>query len=171
MENKTYYKTDYTSPFGKYCMVCDDNNLIGLWLLNQKYFALGVDIKTIKNYNHKILTLTKRWLDSYFAGKKPSASELPLTFSGSAFRKRVLQILTKIPYGKTVTYGEIASIIAKENNKDKISAQAVGGAVSHNPISIIVPCHRVIGSNKSLVGYAGGVDVKIKLLKFEGADI
>ena len=104
-------------------------------------------------------------------GRKPEISELSLAPIGNNFRQQVWQILCKIPYGKTVTYGEIARIIAKENGKEKMSAQAVGNAIGHNPISIIIPCHRVVGANGSLTGYAGGIETKIKLLKHEQSDI
>lgn len=113
----------------------------------------------------------KKWLDRYFNGEKPKISEIDLSPKGSEFAKKVWEILCKIPYGEVTTYGEIAKKIAKTMNKDKMSAQAVGGAVGHNPISIIIPCHRVVGSNGSLTGYAGGIDKKISLLKHEGVDM
>ena len=122
----------------------------------------------IENDNLDIFKRTKKWLDRYFNGEKPQISELPLSPKGSEFRQCVWKILCEIPYGETCTYKEIADIIAKEQGVDKMSAQAVGGAVGHNPISIIIPCHRVVGSDGSLTGYAGGIETKIKLLKLEG---
>ena len=118
-----------------------------------------------------VLKEAKEWLDRYFAGEKPLINELKLAPEGSDFRKAVWKILCEIPYGETFTYGEIAETLAKRNGVKKMSAQAVGGAVGHNPISIIIPCHRVVGKNGSLTGYAGGVDKKQKLLALEGADM
>lgn len=120
-----------------------------------------------ENKNERILIKTKKWLDEYFNGKKPEISELDLAPNGSEFAKNVWEILCEIPYGKVTTYGEIAKKMAKIMHKEKMSAQAVGGAVGHNPISIIIPCHRVVGANGSLTGYAGGIDKKIYLLKHE----
>ena len=120
--------------------------------------------------NALIFRETKRWLDRYFEGEKPSINELSIAPIGSDFRKAVWQILCEIPYATTITYGEIAEKLALRSGLVKMSAQAVGGAVGHNPISIIIPCHRVVGANGSLTGYAGGVDKKLELLKFEGVD-
>ena len=120
-----------------------------------------------ENKNERILIKTKKWLDEYFNGKKPEISELDLAPIGSEFAKNVWEILCEIPYGKVTTYGEIAKKMAKIMHKEKMSAQAVGGAVGHNSISIIIPCHRVVGANGSLTGYAGGIDKKIYLLKHE----
>jgi methylated-DNA-[protein]-cysteine S-methyltransferase len=113
----------------------------------------------------------KKWLDRYFDGEKPDLSELPLAPTGGEFRRMVWDILCEIPYGEVVTYGDIAKKMAQKMKRKSMSSQAVGGAVGHNPISIIIPCHRVVGSNGSLTGYAGGIDKKIKLLELEGADI
>ena len=112
----------------------------------------------------------KKWLDVYFSGEEPNFTP-PLHPNGSTFRKAVWQILLDIPYGQTITYGEIARRIAVMKNTSHMSAQAVGGAVGHNEISIIIPCHRVIGTNGSLTGYAGGIDKKISLLKLEHTDM
>ena len=112
----------------------------------------------------------KEWLDRYFAGEKPRISELKLEPAGSEFRKAVWEALCQIPYGEVVTYGELAQKMAVLHNRERMSAQAVGGAVGHNAISIIIPCHRVVGANGSLTGYAGGIDKKIKLLTHEGAE-
>ena len=121
------------------------------------------------NDDEKILIETKKWLNRYFNGEKPCPNELDLAPIGSKFRKNVWDILCKIPYGKVITYNDIAKEIAKKRKINKMSAQAVGGAVGHNPISIIIPCHRVIGTNGSLTGYAGGLDKKEYLLKLENA--
>ena len=113
---------------------------------------------------------TRRWLDLYFSGREPGFTPA-LNPAGSAFRRAVWEILLKIPYGKTTTYGQIAREIAAARGLAKMSAQAVGGAVGHNEISIIIPCHRVIGAHGSLTGYASGIDRKIKLLQLEGVDM
>ena len=113
----------------------------------------------------------KKWLDRYFAKKKPRISELKLAPIGGEFRQAVWKILCEIPYGETITYGGIAGKIAAKMNKKSMSSQAVGGAVAHNPISIIIPCHRVVGSNGSLTGFAGGIKKKMELLELEGVDL
>ena len=172
MAEKNYYKTTYNSPIRKMTLVCDsDNNLVGLWFEGQKYFCDTVSGEIVENNNFEIFNKTKKWLDRYFRGENPKISELSLSPIGNEFRQRVWQILCEIPYGKVITYGDIAKIIAKERRKQRMSAQAVGGAVGHNPISIIIPCHRVVGSNGSLTGYAGGINTKIKLLEHEGANM
>ena len=169
-EDKIYYKTTYNSPLGKLTLASDKINLTGLWLEGQKYFESGLYGKAIKDDNLEIFKKTKDWLKRYFNNQKPNINELSLKPKGSAFRLEVWKILTKIPYGKTMTYKEIASITAKKQGKKIMSAQAIGGAIGHNPILIIIPCHRVIGSNNSLTGYAGGIENKIKLLELEGID-
>lgn len=167
-----YYKTKYKTPIGNVVLACNEaENLTGLWIEGQKYFEDTIDGKIIEKGELPIFKKTKKWLDEYFAGKKPEISKLPLAPIGGEFRQRVWQILRKIPYGEVCTYGEIANIIAKEKGKAKMSAQAVGGAVGHNPISIIIPCHRVVGANGSLTGYAGGIETKIKLLELEGVNL
>ncbi len=166
-----YYKANYFSPVGKITMVCDGKNMIGLWIEGQKYFLETLKQKPILKDDDKILMQAKKWLDSYFNMQKPKITELPLAPKGSLFRQNVWKILCKIPYGEVYTYGQIAKEVAKQMGKKTMSAQAVGGAVSHNPISIIIPCHRVIGTNGNLTGYAGGIDKKIQLLKIEQVDI
>ena len=123
-----------------------------------------------KEKNLAVFDQTRRWLDLYFSGREPGFTPA-LNPAGSAFRRAVWEILLKIPYGKTTTYGQIARKIAAARGLAKMSAQAVGGAVGHNEISIIIPCHRVIGAHGSLTGYAGGIDRKIKLLQLEGVDM
>lgn len=161
----------YKSPLGKILLASDGENLVGLWLEGQKYFFKGFgDHITIKD-DLEIFVKTKKWLDMYFSKEKTQIKDLKLAPKGSNFRKNVWKILCDIPYGKTTTYGDIANKIAKIMNKDKMSAQAIGNAVGHNPISIIIPCHRVVGKDGNLTGYAGGIDKKIELLKLEGIDM
>ena len=168
MNNKTYYKTEYKSPLGNIIICCDEKeNIVGLWFENQKYFTENIKDELIESNNLKIFINVKDWLDRYFAGKKPNIKEIPIKFIGNEFRKSVWKILYKIPYGKTVTYGDIAKQISQQKGITKMSAQAVGGAVAHNLIAIIVPCHRVVGKNGKLIGYAAGLDKKKKLLELE----
>ena len=152
-------------------LACNRENLVGLWFEGQKHFGDTVNCDIEENNNLKIFNKTKNWLDRYFNGENPKISELLLAPIGNDFRQRVWQILCEIPYGKICTYGDIAKIVAKERRIPKMSAQAIGGAVGHNPISIIIPCHRVVSSNGSLTGYAGGIETKIKLLKHEGVNM
>lgn len=159
------YISHYHSPIGDILLAADDIGVTGLWFEGQKYFALHLD-KEHQEKDLPVFTETKRWLDIYFSGKEPDFT-VPLHFKGTDFQKEVWEILCSIPYGKTMTYGEIAKKIAFKRGLKHMSAQAVGGAVGHNPISILVPCHRVIGSNGSLTGYAGGIDKKNKLLTLE----
>lgn len=162
------YITHYQSPLGGITISSDGTALTGLWFDGQKYFAstLGVDYK---EKDLSVFKEAKRWLDIYFSGREPAFTP-PLSLNGSAFRMAVWQILQNIPYGQTITYGDIARQLAAQQGKAKMSAQAVGGAVGHNPISIIVPCHRVVGTGGSLTGYAGGIDKKVQLLELEGID-
>ena len=143
--------------------------LTGLWFEGQKYFANTLPDEHIPQET-EILTEAKKWLDVYFSGEEPKFTP-PLHPNGSTFRQAVWKILLQIPYGQTITYGEIARRMAVMKNTSHMSAQAVGGAVGHNEISIIIPCHRVIGTNGSLTGYAGGIDKKLSLLELEHADM
>lgn len=165
------YLTSYSSPLGMITMASDGHKLTGVWLEGQKYFAESIIKSAIENDHLEIFISTKQWLDRYFEGEKPNISELSLEPSGGEFRKIVWDILCEIPYGETITYGEIAKKVAIKMNKRSMSSQAVGGAVGHNPISIIIPCHRVVGANGNLTGYAGGIDKKIRLLEHEGVDM
>lgn len=166
-----FYSTHYVSPIGVIMLASDGERLVGLWMEGQKYFGDTVTESLTEKPDLAIFTAARNWLDRYFAGKTPAISELPLAPVGGEFRKTVWNILCEIPYGKLTTYGDIAKKVAKRMGKVSMSSQAVGGAVGHNPISIIIPCHRVVGANGSLTGYAGGISKKIKLLELEGADI
>lgn len=165
-----YYKTNYESPIGTFILASNETSLVGLWMVGQKYFLNTLDEEPIWNARLEIFNNTKTWLDKYFNFENPKINELPLAPIGGEFRQHVWRILCDIPYGEVLTYGEIAKRIAEETNRKTMSAQAVGNAVGHNPISIIIPCHRVVGRNGSLTGYAGGLDNKIKLLRIEGID-
>lgn len=161
------YVNRYQSPIGKILLAADDTGLTGLWFEGQKYFGLYLD-KEHEERELPVFEQAKQWLDVYFSGREPDF-KVPLHFIGTDFQKEVWEILYSIPYGQTTTYGEIAKQLAAKRGLEHMSAQAVGGAVSHNEISILVPCHRVVGTNGSLTGYAGGIDKKIALLKLEGA--
>ena len=156
----------YDAPYGRYVMAAEDGALTGVWLEGQKYFPS--DLPEPSGEEAEIFAHTRRWLDAYFAGRQPDVSALPIAPRGSAFAQSVWQLLLEIPYGQTVTYGQLAEQLAKKRGLTQLSAQAVGGAVGHNPISIIIPCHRVLGAKNQLTGYAGGLDVKTFLLKLEG---
>ena len=166
------YITNYDSPLGNITIASDGENIIGLWFDSQK----PSDEVLAANYEGcdkqkpplPIFDQTRKWLDIYFTGKDPGFTP-SVKVNDSPFRKRVCEIMLETPYGRTTTYGKIAKQLAEEKGIEKMSAQAVGGAVGHNPISIIVPCHRVIGSDGSLTGYTGGIDIKVKLLKLEGS--
>lgn len=161
-----YYK-EYKSPIGKLTLVSDGTYLIGLYIDGQKYFCENINEVMQRKDNLIIFKNTEDWLDKYFKGLKPNIKCLKLKPHGSDFRIMVWEFLENIPYGEIITYGEIAKKVAKMTGKSKMSSQAIGGAVSHNPISIIIPCHRVVGANNKLVGYAGGLNIKKKLLDFE----
>ena len=163
------YTSKYTSPLGGILLAADEGGLRGLWFDGQKYFARDLPDERTERET-PVLSEAKRWLDLYFGGQEPDFLP-PLHPVGTPFRQAVWEILLRIPYGKTVTYGEISKQLAEKRGLERMSAQAVGGAVGHNEISIIIPCHRVVGSNGSLTGYAGGINRKIKLLELERADM
>ncbi len=165
------YTSNYKSPVGSILIASKDNKLIGLWIENQKHYLSNFNEEISQKENIEILEKTKKWLDRYFNGEKPKIDELDINPIGSEFRKNVWEILKNIPYGEVTTYNDIAKKIAKQKGIAKMSAQAVGGAVGHNPISIILPCHRVVGANGNLTGYAGGIKKKIELLKLERNDM
>ncbi len=182
MESKIAYTCQYESPLGTITIACDDEAIIGLWFNGQRHFGNILPSETVELGENELCTLkvggkanelleeARRWLDVYFSGQEPDFLP-PLRYDSTPFRKAVCDIMLTIQYGKTMTYGEIADIIAAERGIEKMSAQAVGGAVGHNPISLMIPCHRVVGTNGSLTGYGGGIDRKVKLLELENVDM
>jgi methylated-DNA-[protein]-cysteine S-methyltransferase len=162
------YTFHYDSPLGGITLASDGEALTGLWFDGQKYFGstLGREY-CVKNL--PVFGKTLQWLDLYFRGIEPGFTP-KLGLRATAFRESVWNVLLTIPYGRTMTYGQIADIVAGQMDLQRMSAQAVGGAVGHNPISLIIPCHRVIGANGSLTGYAGGTSKKLQLLQLEHAD-
>lgn len=161
------YTSTYHSPLGNITLASNGEALTGLWFVGQKYYALYLD-QEHEEKDLPVFQQAKKWLDIYFSGQEPDFTP-PLSFTGSDFQNEVWAILAAIPYGKTRTYGDIAWELAQKRGLSRMSAQAVGSAVGKNEISIIVPCHRVVGTNGSLTGYAGGISKKIELLKLEGA--
>lgn len=160
-----YFRTIYPSALGPITLVCDREALIHLSLPGQKPFP-----ETCRDEGHPILEQAKAWLERYFAGEVPSPGELSLKPRGTPFREQIWRLLLEIPYGQTISYGELARKAAAILGKPRMSAQAVGGAVGANPIAIIIPCHRVLGADGSLTGYAGGVHYKQALLELESPE-
>lgn len=152
----------YPSPLGTISLLADERGLLGCYFVGQKYFENGYRDQAIVEGDSIFLADATAWLDAYFAGENPKAEDVVLALQGTAFQQSVWQVLREIPYGKTMTYGEIAQKI------QCASAQAVGGAVGKNPLSVFVPCHRVLGSQGQLTGYAGGLERKRWLLSHGG---
>ena len=163
------YKTYYTSPIGRILILTDANALLGLWLENQKYFGAGYDLEQAQQGETEVSRCVSVWLDAYFKGENPAINEIPLAPQVTEFRSKVLTVLQKIPYGQTATYSDILRELQAEYGKIG-SARAVGGAIGHNPISLLIPCHRIVGSDGKLTGYAGGLDKKAFLLKLEAGE-
>ncbi|MCL2565595.1 MAG: methylated-DNA--[protein]-cysteine S-methyltransferase [Defluviitaleaceae bacterium] len=161
------YISKYKSPVGNLTIASDGEGIIGLWLEGQKYYASTLGDDFFEGNDLEVFHKTKEWLDKYFVGQDPRIT-LFLDLKGSEFRKKIWEILLDIPYGKLTTYSEVAKTYEEITGK-KTSPRAVGGAVGHNPISIIIPCHRVVGAKGSLTGYAGGIDKKTWLLQHEKA--
>ena len=175
------YTTTYESPLGKLFLAAENEALLGLWIQGQKYFPArlfpeGAGERNPAEKDCGILAQARIWLDQYFAGARPKPEQLKLAPgraseilpAGSEFRRQVWKLLLEIPYGGVLTYGELARRLAGRRGSSSMSAQAVGGAVGHNPLSIIIPCHRVVGADGSLTGYAGGLEKKRWLLQLEG---
>ena len=155
----------FNSPIGGITLASDGKALTGLWFDGQKYFAASLE-KEHEEKSLPVFDLADKWLDLYFSGSDPGFLP-PLLMRTTEFRKNVWEILLTIPYGKTMTYGEIADRIAAGRGLSRMSAQAVGGAVAHNAISLMIPCHRVVGTDGSLTGYTGDLEKKIWLLEME----
>ena len=160
--------TRYASPLGTIFLAADNGALAGLWLEGQKYFAATLDEAAVERDDLPVFRQAAAWLDAYFA-KQPLPDLPPLAPKGSDFRQAVWRLLLEIPYGQVTTYGALAQIL--RDRGISAAAQAVGGAVGHNPISLLIPCHRVVGTGGSLTGYAGGIVRKMQLLRLEGADM
>lgn len=158
------YQTTYASPLGPITLLSDDQALQGLWFVDQSYYGAQFDLTQASTQLTPVLQTTSDWLDAYFAGQRPTQLP-PLAPQVTAFRQRILRVIATVPYGQTITYQQIA-----DQAGDPQAARAVGGAVGHNPISLLIPCHRVVGSTGRLTGYAGGLDRKIALLTLEGHD-
>lgn len=165
-----HYRVTIPSPVGPLTLLSDGTHILGLWIEGQKYHGSPLLDAAEQKDDLAVFLQVRQWLAAYFAGENPDVGSIPLAPVGSAFRQEVWGLLQTIPYGQLCTYGDLARQIATQRNKEHFSAQAVGGAVGHNPISILIPCHRVVGSDGNLTGYAGGLAVKIKLLKLEGVD-
>jgi methylated-DNA-[protein]-cysteine S-methyltransferase len=169
METPVDYVHHYKSPLGGITLASDGTTLVGLWFDEQRFFAASLS----PDQEEKTLSIFEqadRWLDLYFSGRDPGFTP-PVKLRATEFRRAVCDIMLAIPYGRTMTYGRIAEIIARQKGVPRMSAQAVGGAVGHNPVSLIVPCHRVIGTGGALVGYGGGLERKAALLELEHANL
>ncbi len=163
------YTSQYSSPLGVITLACDGEAIVGLWFDGQRYDG-DILPDEVEEREQPLLAEARRWLDIYFSGREPDFLP-PLRYGSTPFRKRVCEIMLTIPYGNTLRYGDIAAMLARESGLAKMSAQAVGGAVGHNPISLMIPCHRVVGANGNLTGYGGGLDRKRALLALEGVDM
>ena len=162
------------TPLGVATITAENDKLTGFWFVGQKYFASNADKTDMRgwteNYDYPVFKAVRKWIADYFAGKNPVCG-FELNPRGTGFQKNIWELLLQIPYGQVVTYGELAGRYAKKMGIERMSAQAVGGAVGHNPISLLIPCHRVVGSNGSLTGYAGGIEKKSMLLALEGVNM
>lgn len=163
-------KYQYQSPLGPITLLANDQHLLGLWFAGQKYYGAGYDLDQAKLGQNKAIQLACQWLDDYFAGKNPDPRQVPLAPSTTAFRNQVYQALRQVPYGHTTTYKLLSDAMQKNQRHKKNYARAIGSAVGHNPILLLIPCHRVLGSDGSLTGYAGGLARKQALLNLEKSD-
>lgn len=165
------FATQQDTPIGPVTLQSDGERLTGLWMAGQKYFGGRGGVTLEEAPDLALFGVVRKWLAAYFAGERPALSDIPLAPAGSAFRQAVWAQLCAIPYGEVMTYGAIGEKVARALHKERIPGQAVGGAVGHNPVSILIPCHRVVGANGSLTGYAGGLERKRFLLSHEGVDM
>lgn len=169
VDQNPVYTCSVDSPLGTLTAAAENSAITGLWFVGQKYYPARIS-HWVENENYPIFVALRNWVAGYFSGET-DLPELLLAPNGTEFQKIVWNLLLEIPYGKTTTYGEIAGKVAAQMGLSSMSSQAVGGAVGHNPVSILIPCHRVVGSNRSLTGYAGGLDRKEALLKLENPDL
>lgn len=165
------YTIEHNSPEGRIVIASDGSHITGLWFAGQKYFGANLLKPALDGSGLPVLNDATKWLDSYWQGARPSPAALPLRPRGTDFQRKVWRLLLDIPYGSCITYGELAKRYAAQQGLVSMSAQAIGNAVGRNPISIIIPCHRVIGANGNLTGYAGGIPRKSALLRMEGVNL
>lgn len=163
-------KNTHQSPLGQMTMLSDGEHLVGLWFTGQKYYGAKYDLGSVPVGNDKVITATQQWLAAYFNGDHPAAQQIPLAPETTEFRQQVYQALQDVPYGQTTTYQMLSNCLQEGETKQKNLARAVGNAIGHNPILLLIPCHRVIGSDGSLTGYAGGLSRKKALLALEQGD-
>ena len=161
------YQKEYHSPLGEMLLAADDRGLVGIWFRGAEHFGRGLEPGS-REGEHPFLLEAERWLDCYFSGREPEFQP-PVHWQGTPFQQTVWELLRQIPYGSTVTYGTLAARAAERLGRSGMPARAVGGAVSRNPLSVLVPCHRVVGADGSLTGYAGGLERKRRLLALEAA--
>lgn len=164
------YTDTVSSPLGEIILAAEGDQLIGLWFAGQKYDQAGLDVQAEPKSDLPIFQQARTWLAAYFEGKDPGPLP-PCAPKGTEFQRLVWGLLAQIPYGQTTTYGQLAVEVARATGKERSSSRAVGGAVGRNPVSIILPCHRVVGASKNLTGFSGGLDRKKALLILEGVDI
>lgn len=161
------FKNYYQSPLGQITLLSDQNNLLGMWFANQDYYRAGYDLEKASLKLSQPIEKARQWLDDYFAGNNPSPAQVPMAPKTTEFRQRVYQVLCQVPYGQTTTYKELSDRLQENKPVKKNLARAVGNALGHNPILLLIPCHRVLGSNGSLTGYAAGLGRKKALLALE----
>ena len=165
------YSTRYDSPLGELMLASDGESLTGLWMDGQKYHGSTLFKDIVEKDDLPVFEKTEKWLNEYFAGNNPPIADVPLAPIGKKYQQDVWKMLCDIPYGTTTSYGKIKNKIIEIPGNERMTSRLVGSAVGHNPISIIIPCHRVVGFDGNLTGYAGGLDRKVLLLDLEGADI
>lgn len=164
------FKSYYDSPLGPITLLGDDQYLRGLWFNGQSYYSANYDLAHMPKKDTEPLVITQQWLDNYFGGRRPDPLQVPISPETTAFRTKVYDLLQQVPYGETTTYQELSIKLQQASGMHKNWSRAVGNAVAHNPILLIIPCHRVLGTDGSLTGYAGGLERKSKLLAFERSD-
>lgn len=171
LSRKRIYVSSFSSPVGMMTVAGDGDHVTGLWFCGQKHYMSGTETcDIVLRDDTELFGRVKDWLGEYFDGKNPDAAAIPVSLGGSQFSLEVWEALREIKYGSTATYKDVAEAVARKAGKSRISPRAVGAAIGRNPVSILIPCHRVIGSDGSLTGYAAGTEIKLKLLRLEGAE-